>query len=115
MQNSDIQRKQMRNDTSHPSWFNKEYSDAKKAKYQTLRRFRNSNADNDLQEYLEKRNKLKKLVRTKKLDFNENQIDALIHNADDSKTFLGKIKKMTGKNTQRTSCNISKEAWYEHF
>ena len=22
---------------------------------------------------------------------------------------------MSGKNTRRTSCNISKEAWYEHF
>ena len=48
MQNSGIQHKQKRNGTSRPLWFDKECSDAKKTKSQTLRRFHDSNADNDL-------------------------------------------------------------------
>ena len=58
---------------NRPLWFDKDCSTAKKTKYQALRRFRNSNTDTDLSEYLAKRNDFKNLIRTKKQDFNENQ------------------------------------------
>ena len=116
MQDSAVQRNQKPKCNYRPLWFDKECSDAKKAKYQTLRKFRNSNyTDTDLHEYLATRNYFKNLAMKNKLDFNENQIDSLIRNINDSKTFWGKIKNMSGKKNRKVLCNISQEDWYKHF
>ena len=88
MQDAAVKRKpKTKCNNNRPLWFDKDCSTAKKTKYQALRRFRNSNTDTDLSEYLAKRNDFKNLIRTKKQDFNENQIDYLIQNINDSKTF----------------------------
>ena len=111
MQDAAVKRKpKTKCNNNRPLCFDKDYSTAKKTNYQALRRFRNSNTDTDLSEYLAKCNDFKNLIRTKKQDFNENQIDYL-----DSKTFWGKIKSMSGKNTRKSLGKISKEDWYKHF
>ena len=102
MQDSAVQRNQKPKCNYRPLWFDKECSDAKKAKYQTLRKFRNSNyTDTDLHEYLATRNYFKNLAMKNKLDFNENQIDSLIRNINDRRHFGGKLKICQGKRIER--------------
>ena len=88
---------------------------AQPLKRQNIKHFHNSNTDTDLSEYFAKCNDCKNLIRTKKQDFNENQIDYLIQNINDSKTFWGKVKSMSGKTKRKSLGKISKEDWYKHF
>ena len=59
-------------------WFDKEYKDERQTKYKTLRRFRKNGMSEDLNAYLSARNNYKTLLKQKKEEFNNKQIDSLI-------------------------------------
>ena len=64
------------------------------AKYKTLRRFRKNGTSEDLNAYLSARNNYKTLLKQKKEEFNNTQIDSLIDFINESK--WGKFKQLLG-------------------
>ena len=96
-------------------WFDKECKDERQTKYKTLRRFRKNGTSEDLNAYLSARSNYKTLLKQKKEEFNNKQIDSLIDCINESKSFWGKFKQLLGKKRKNNLGNISQTEWKNYF
>ena len=64
-----------------PGWFDKECEHFKNKKFEALNRFHESNLEEDLQVYLDKRRYFKNLCKVKKREFNQVEAALVLENS----------------------------------
>ena len=85
----------------------------KKERNKLLRKFRNSKSSDDLDKYLDCKNKLKGLIKENKLKTYRNKVDSIENSVTDSQQFWKQIKSLT--NNPESLPSISTQSWYNHF
>ena len=99
-------------DENNPRW-DTQCENAKREKLYALNKFRASPSHLNLTEYKSQWNRLKTIVKDKKLKYAECQKNKLLASRNDPKTFWNTVKKIRNRNI--TPNKISLESWFEHF
>ena len=110
----DFQKKPKVTRSNNQPWFDSELQQLKREKHKTLRRFRLSRSNEDLNIYLHSRNVFKNVIKTKKDKYHQKKLDSLLASVNESKSFWSKLKYMTGRKVKQIN-NITTEQWLEHF
>ena len=96
-----------------PRWFDDECMTLKREKYRTLRRFRLSGDENDLQNFLQAKRLFKMNCDIKKKKQNDEMSNMLVNSLSDSKTFWGHIRFLAGRSFDHNNIDIN--TFHEHF
>ena len=109
-----------RNGTPHLSqqinqpWWDAECDVAKQAKYSSLRRFRSTNSNDDLQVYFDKRKLFKNICNEKRLSYQKNMRQSLIQSRTNPNKFWQIIKRnRSHKNVSQPEIDQGK--WIDYF
>lgn len=97
--------------SGQPKWWDDDCSDAKREKYQFLNRFRRSNSNIDLQNYLQSKGRFKNLCEVKKQANAQENVTHLC-NISNTQELWKQIKRFKGKSD---SNNITSDEWYTYF
>lgn len=96
-------------------WFDRECKVLKSKMNNLLRKFRQSKHLNDLNSYLDCKQKYNSLCKNKKKDYNtcmRNKLDSLMGKP---KLFWRALKNINGKSNQHDKPKISSNQWFKHF
>ena len=99
--------------TSQPDWFDNVCRQYKKDKYRLLRRYRNNRTDYNLTAFKNAKATFKVTCDVKKTLYNERQLNELVSNANNPKSFWKKLKFLTAKKGFENDLNI--EDMKKHF
>ena len=94
-------------------WFDAECHAKRKEVRQHLRKFNDSNTQNDRVVYNIKRNEYTELIRVKRINHRQSILDTLNNENASPSEFWGKIRESTSKRV--VSNNISTQKWFTHF
>ena len=86
---------------TQPKWFDKECNNIKKLKYKALRRFRKTNDDNDLTNYIQTKRDFRNICDQKKKTYKDNVCAELVDSLKNSKNFWGIIRNLTRNRTKK--------------
>ena len=106
-------RKNIISNMSQPSWWNKEYRQAKANKYALLNKFRQTDIEQDRQNYLESKNIFEMLCKENKRLEKENLKQKLILIIYDPRLFWRTLRE--SRTVAPVQNNISVFDWYSHF
>jgi hypothetical protein len=96
-------------------WFDLECKNEKKTCKRLLKIFRKTRSENNRREYVESRNKYKRMLRNKKIQFRANMAQSISGNIGDSSLFWKELKKLGGLSQRKVKNDISMDTWYQHF
>lgn len=99
---------------TQPEWWDNDCDIAKSTKYRSLRRFRLTNMNSDLQRYLQCRTIFRNLCRAKRLRMESKRRTELLEDNNIPKSFWSKIKR-AGNSKTRVDSTITGEAWEQYF
>ena len=99
---------------SQPKWFDSTCKELKYLKNKSLRNFRRSRSEINLQAYISARNEFKGYCYTKRTEYFDKQLNDLIDFASNPKSFWRKLKNMCSKNMPNYN-TISAEEWKTYF
>ena len=89
-----------------PKWFDNECKTLKKNKVRCLRHYRNNRTVPNLEAFKSAKNKFKSCCDTKKYTYNDKQLNDLVENTNNPKSFWKKLKHLTAKSRQVNSLSV---------
>lgn len=97
----------------YSDWFDRECRDSKKVTTRALRRYRNTQSDQDKEAYLDQRKQYKALLKNKEAAFRAERIHRIEQSIAEPIQFWKEVRKCRRKQTVNN--NISNESWFNHF
>ena len=90
-------------------WYDRECAEKRKAARRALRRYRQTNKDDDKQTYFEQRKEYKVLLQSNQNQFKQDRVNKLESSMKDSRDFWEEIRKC--RRAKTIHGNISTESW----